>query len=400
MTREAEASAESHLVHEAIGRDLTPVQAGSAIGLGVVSLIVAGVLPALLGALEDEHRLSAAGIGLCATLEALTMAIATGVASAALPPKRLRLIGIVASLVLAALNFTGVGLKESGILAVRTAAGIPEGILLWITVCMIVRSRVPERWAGVLFMGTTSAQFVLALAFAFFIIPRFGADGGMIALALATLPGAAIAFFVPDRYAALPGSEGAAGVPPPRGLVALLATIIFVAAGAAVGIYLQPLAHEAGLSADVARTAIWVSLGAQILGSGLATLLAGHLRYLTAFLLTTVALLVVWFVFSQAVPAWAFIAANTLGGAVSMFIAPFLVPMTIEADPSRKAAAQSAGAQLFASAIGPLFASWFVNDADVHGALLLGTALLLLGTAMVAGLHVLATRDAGEEQPV
>ena len=391
-------TAEDHLVHEAIGRDLTPVQAGAAIGLGVVSLIVAGVLPALLGALEDEMRLSAAGIGLAATLEALTMAISTGLASAFLPPRRLRLIGVVASLLLAALDFAGIGLHENGILAVRTAAGIPEGTLLWITVAMIVRSEVPERWAGVLFMCSTSAQFVLALAFAFWVIPRFGADGGMIALGLSTLPGVAIALFCPERFADLPGSEGGAGIPPLRGLIALLATIVFVAAGAAVAIYLQPLAHEAGLSADVARTAIWVSLGAQIAGSAAATVLAGHLRYLTAFLLTTAVLLGVWFVFSQHVPAWAFIAANTLGGAVSLFIAPFLVPMTIEADPSRKAAAQSAGAQLFATAMGPLFASWFVSDTDVHGALWLGAALLLAGMAMIAGLHLMAVRHGRAEQ--
>lgn len=392
-------SVEDHLVHEAIGGDLTPLQAGSTIGLGVVSLIVAGVLPALLGALQDEHRLSAAGIGLCATLEALTMAIATGAASAALPPRRLRLIGVVASLLLAALDFGGIGLSENGILAVRTAAGIPEGILLWIAVVMIVRSEVPERWAGVLFMASTSAQFVLAIAFAFFVIPRFGADGGMIALGLSTLAGVPIAMFCPDRFAALPGSEGGAGIPPLRGLLALLATIVFVAAGAAVAIYLQPLAHEAGLSADVARTAIWVSLGAQIAGSAAATALAGHMRYLTAFFLTTAVLLGVWFVFSQSAPAWVFVAANSLGGAVSLFIAPFLVPMTIEADPSRKAAAQSAGAQLFATAIGPLFASWFVSDSDVHGALWLGAALLLAGMAMIAGLHVLALRGRGAEQP-
>ena len=383
---------EPHVVHEAIGRDLTPLQAGSAIGLGVVSLIVAGVLPALLGALQEEQRLSAAGIGLAATLEALTMALATATASAALPPKRLRLIGIVASLVLSVLDFAGFGLHGAGILAVRTAAGIPEGILLWVAVVMIVRSEVPERWAGVLFRGSTSAQFALALAFAFFIIPRFGADGGMIALGLSTLPGVAIAFFVPDRFAPLPGSDGAAGIPPPLGLLALFATIIYVAAGAAVAIYIEPLAHQAGLSGDVARTAIWVSLGAQILGSAAATVLAGHMRYLMAFVLTSIVLVGVWVVFALHIPAWLFITANTAGGFVSLFIAPFLVPMTIEADPSRRAAAQSAGAQLFASALGPLFGSWVVSDADVHGVLWLGGGLLLAGLAIIATLYMRGTR--------
>jgi len=55
---------------------------------------------------------------------------------------------------------------------------------------------------------------------------------------------------------------------------------------------------------------------------------------------------------------------------------------------------------LFASAMGPLLASWFVSDADVHGALWLGTALLLAGMAMIAGLHVLALRDQEEAQTI
>ncbi len=381
------------VVHEVIGRDVTIGEAGAAIGLGVVSLFIAGVLPALLGALADEHRMSAAGIGICATLEALTMGVTTALASALFPPRHLRWIGAAASLCLAALDFAGVGFHETAMFIARTIAGIPEGILLWITVTMIVRSDVPERWAGVLFMASTSAQFALAVAFAFFIVPQHGADGGFVALGLATLPGVAIAFWCPDSFAPLPRSEGAAGVPPPRGLVALLGTLLYVAAGAAVGIYLQPIAHEAGLSANVARTALWISLGAQIAGSAAATALAGHMRYLTAFSITTVVLIAVWIVFSLHPPAWAFIAANTAGGCMALFIAPFLVPMTIEADPSRKAASQSAGAQLLATALGPMFASRIVSDADVHGALWLATALLLAGMLIIAGLHFTAIRE-------
>ena len=67
--------------------------------------------------------------------------------------------------------------------------------------------------------------------------------------------------------------------------------------------------------------------------------------------------------------------------------------MTIEADPSRRAALQSAGAQLLASALGPLLASRIVSDSDVHGALLLGAALLVVGTVMITGLHVVAVRE-------
>ncbi len=381
------------VVHEAIGSDITASQAGAAIGLSVVSLMLAGVLPALLGALADEGRLSADGIGLCAALEALTMGAATALATIALPPKRLRLLGVLASLALAGLDFGGIGSSHLAIFATRALAGIPEGILLWIAVGMIVRSEVPARWAGVLFTATTASQLVLALGYAFFIVPRFGANGGFFALGAVTLAGVGIAPFAPDRYAPLPGSEGGAGVPPVRGIVALVATLVYASAAAAVGIYLQPLAHEAGLSADVARTALWVSLIAQIAGAGAATALAGHLRYLTAFLIVTPLLIVSWILFTLHPSAWLFIAANAAAGGLSLFILPFFVPMTIETDTSRKAASQSAGAQLLASALGPLLASRVVSDRDAFGALVLGGGLLIVGLVIIAGLHIASVRE-------
>src|SRR5579864_2011237 len=89
-----------HMVHEAFGPPLAPTQAGAAIALGVVSLLISGLLAMLLGALAEEHRLSAPGIGLAAMTEALTMAITTGLAGAALKPHRLKLIGALASIVL------------------------------------------------------------------------------------------------------------------------------------------------------------------------------------------------------------------------------------------------------------------------------------------------------------
>jgi hypothetical protein len=384
---------QSHTVPEAVGPDLTFAEAASTQSFGVVSLLFAGVLPALLGALFDEHRLSAAGFGWVAALEALSMGGATALAGMILPARHLKLIGLMATIVLAGIDFACVGASGTAVLVLRALAGLAEGILLWITVGMIARSETPERWAGVFFTASTAAQLALALSFAFVAIPRFGADGGFALLGATTLLGIAGVLACPNRYGALPGTHGAGGAPPFRGWVALFATLFFVASSGAVGIFLQPLAHQAGLSADVARTALWTSLAAQIAGAMTATAVAGRVRYFTAFLAGSAVFLGTWAVFSVHAPAWAFIAANTAGGFASVFVAPFLVPMTIEADPSRRAALQSAGAQLFAGALGPLAAARIVSDNDVHGALALGVAFLLVGMSVITSLHVLAVRD-------
>jgi len=195
------------------------------------------------------------------------------------------------------------------------------------------------------------------------------------------------ALMTPHRFADLPAAARAGGAPPLRGWLALLATLIFVASSGAVSVYLQPLAHEAGLGADVARTANWLSLGAQVAGASVATALAGRVRYFTVFVFSTVGMLVIWWLFGRTIPAWLFIAANTAGGFVSIFLAPFLVPFTIEADPSRRAALQSGAAQLLGGALGPWMASAVVGESEVRGVLLLGAGLILAGLAGVAGLR-------------
>jgi hypothetical protein len=147
------------------------------------------------------------------------------------------------------------------------------------------------------------------------------------------------------------------------------------------------LAHQAGLTAGVANTALWVSLAAQVVGSATATALAGRVRWFTVFLVTTTVYLGVWWLFGQRIPGWIFVGANALGGLVGLFLAPFLVPMTIEADPSRRAAVQSGAAQLLGGALGPLLASLAVSDTNVHGVLWLGAGLMLAGQAALAWLH-------------
>jgi hypothetical protein len=376
-----------HLVHEAVGPPITGFEAGATIGVGINSLLVLGVMPVLLGALVDEHRLSAAGLGQAAMLELLTMGLATAAAGAALKPRRLRLIGLGVSLALALVDVATTKCSGGSVFAARAAAGALEGVLLWITVGMIARTITPERWAGVFFTAQTLAQLILAIILAVWVMPRFGANGGFVALAFASVLGLIPALFTPGQYAPLPLAPGEGGAPPTRGWLALAATVIFVAAGGAVGVYLEPLAHQAGLNAGVARTALWTSLAAQVVGGALATAMAGRVRYFTVFIFSSASYLVVWYVLSLKSPGWIFVGANAFAGLTGLFLAPFLVPFTIEADPSRRAALQSGAAQLLGGALGPLLASFVVDDRNVHGALWLGGVMLIVGLAGVAGLR-------------
>lgn len=391
-------AAEEIVVVEAIGPSLTLIPAASAIVLGSLALLMVGVMPALLGALADNGRLSAAGIGQCATLESLTMGLSAGAAGMALKARHLRWISAVAALALALLDFASMPASGAGVLLLRTLAGIPEGILLWITIGMIARTETPERWAGFFWTALVAGQLLMALSFVW-IIPKFGTQGGFATLGMTALFGLVAATRTPNFYGDLPVNPEESGAPPLRGWWALFATLLYTAASGAVMVYLQPMSHEAGLSADVARTSLWVSLAAQVAGGFLATLLAGRVHWFTVFCFSTLLFISGWFVLTIHPPAWLFIAANGWIGLVIVLIGPFLVPMTIEADPSRRTAMQSGATQLLAGAFGPLLASFVVSDGHVFGAVWLGTGLILSGLVLMGALHVTALRTRKKLQP-
>ncbi len=202
---------QAHVVHEALGPALNGREAAGALGVGVNSLLILGVLPVLLGALVDEHRLTDPDIGLVATVEVLTMGVATALAGILLKPQRLKMIGLAVTLTLAAVDFATAGASGGGVFALRGLAGALEGVLLWITVAMIARTATPERWAGVFFTGQTFSQLLLAIALALWIMPRWGATGGFVAVALCAIAGAAAALIGPSRLADLDPDEAIAG---------------------------------------------------------------------------------------------------------------------------------------------------------------------------------------------
>ncbi|HEX5262526.1 MAG TPA: hypothetical protein VFW13_03310 [Phenylobacterium sp.] len=380
------ASSPDEVVHD-VGAAYTPLETGSTVLLGILSLLISGLLGLLLSTLADEHRLAASGIGLAAMLEALSTGLVTGLAGAVLKPRRLRLVAAVASVALIAINLATLRTSGGGILAIRALAGLPEGLLLWIAIGFIARTQTPERWAAVLFTGMGITQLGAATLLTAYILPRFGANGGYVMLACAAALGLPLTALIPRALADLPTTEGGGGAPPPKGWIALFATLCYAAPIAAVAVYVVPFAHEAGLSTGVGRTAISVGLACQILGGALATVLAGRVRYITIFWFCAAALLATWTTYAVSAPAALFVGMAGLGGLCGGLGGPFLVPMTIEVDPTRRTAMQSGAVQLLAGAFGPLLAAMVVGERETHGVIVLSAALLLVGLAVMVGLH-------------
>ena len=362
------------------------VQGAAAIGIGVIALLVSGLLSILLAALADEGRLSPAGIGQAAMLEALSTGLVTGVAGVLLRPVLLPLVAAVCGVLLVLVNLATLQASGTGVLLVRALAGLPEGLLLWIAIGFISRTVTPERWAAILFTGMGVTQLAFAVGLSALVLPRHGANGGYLALAIASALVLPVAIFLPGSLAAT-HSAAASGAPPLRGWIALAATLCMAASLAAVGVYVAPLAKEAGLSVSVARTAISVGLACQMAGGGLAAFLAGRVRYIAVFWVSAGVFAATWMTYGAQPPAWLFIVMAGVSGLASAVAGPFLLPMTVEADPSRRAAMQSGAVQLLAGAAGPLLASFAVSGADYRRVLVLAAVLQGAGLAVAVILH-------------
>ena len=382
-------------VDEVSGAPFTPLQTAGAIGLGVIALLMAGLLALMLSALAEEHRLSAAGIGQAAMFEALSTGIVAGLAGILVRPKRLKLTAALASVGLVAVNLATLRASGVSVLAVRTLAGAPEGVLLWITIGFIARTRTPERWAAVLFTGMAVSQLAFATLASALLLPRFGANGGYLAVAAASALGVPLAFLAPSALGPMPGAgDRVAGAPPLKGWVALFGTLLLSASLSCVGVYGVPLAVQAGLSLELARSAIPVALGTAIAGAALATAIAGHVRYIQVFAICAAVFFANWLAYAGHPPAWLLIGLAGGTGLCGSLAAPFLVPMTIEADPTRRAALQSGPVQLLSGALGPLLASLAVRPHNAHGVLILGAAMQAAGLGIAVWLHRAAGKDA------
>ncbi|MDB5443621.1 MAG: hypothetical protein JWP73_1997 [Phenylobacterium sp.] len=380
-----------------IGQAPSFSQSAAVMFVGIIGIMIAGLQPQLLGALQVEGRLQSAQLGHAATAELLAMGLAAGLAGAWLKPERLRLIGLLAGLALAALDVLTARLSGEAITVARAAAGLPSGILMWITLSVIARAPRPQRWSGAYLTLQTLAQFILASLLTAFVIERQGANGGWLALAGLSAVGGLVALAAPSRLGPLPRPEGGGGLPPVRGFVALAACFLFLAFIVGVWVYAEPLSKQAGHPPAVVGTAVSLSLAFQVAGGAAATLLAGRLRWFPTLLVCTVLDLGLLAAFAILPGPAMFLAASAAFGFIWLFLMPFLVPMVIEADPSRRGAVLLGGAQLLGGSLGPLMASLVVTEADARGALVFGAVCLVAGFGLAAGLHL---RPARHPSPV
>jgi hypothetical protein len=370
-----------------IGERPTTFRLGVILLVGVCGVMIAGLQPLLLGTLAQEGRITAAQLGHAATAELLLMGAASAYAGARWRAEQLRAIGAISAMVLAALNVATLWASGETITLIRAFAGVPSGVLIWITIAMIARSPTPERWSGIYLTIQTLAQFLLAAAITAWVVSRSGANGGFVALAALCVISAVAALALPNRLAPLVADSTSSNMPDARGFVALAATFLWMAFIVGVWVYAEPLSRQAGHAPTVAGVAVSLSLACQVLGGATATALAGRLRWFPVLMFCAVVYIACLLAFAALPSAALYLLASSVFGFLWMFSLPFFVPMVIAADPTRRAALLVGGAELTGGSLGPLFASILVTDSDARGSLAFGALGLAVTVAIAYALR-------------
>jgi hypothetical protein len=352
-----------------------------------------GVGPLLLGGLEGAGRLTANQLGLAGMGELVAMGIGAAVVGPLFGERRLRLAAVTCGLALAALDLATTRASGDLLIGVRALAGLPAGVMIWLITGMIVRAPRPERWAGLYLTIQTLLQLGVVSAIGAFIVGPFGPDGGFVVLAVLTVSAVLVSLAIPAAYAPLVETEdNPKGLPSARGWIALAAVFCFQAFILALWIYAEPLSRQAGHPASVASAAFAVSLAAQVAGGAAATALAGRLSWFWSLAVAVALAIGALFVMAALPSAPVFLVAAGVFGFVWLFASPYLTPLAIEADPSRRAALLGPGASLLGCGAGPLLASFVVTGADVRPAAWLGVGLALVTLMIIAFLHLTRSR--------
>lgn len=361
---------------------LAPLNFWMVMTVAILGALIPVVLPLVLAGLVHEQRITTAQVGHAATSELLGMAIATAVAATWVPAIRLRMIGAVCGVALTAVNLATLYLSGMDVVLIRGVGGVCGGIFLWMMIGMLARSDLPARWSGVYLAVQSLLGLALSAAFTAWVIPRYGANGGFIALALVSAIIVLAAPFLPDRYAELTHERASGTGSVAQGGIALVSVGLFMAANMALWIYVEPLARQAGQAFAIAGTAITIGTGTQIAGSAVASLLARRLNFVPVIIWGGVVSAALTLVLPMLSHAGLFVFAIAVVGFLWTLILPFQVPLVIAADPTRRMAMQIGGVQLLGAGVGPVLASLAVRGDDVGGTATLIAAVFAVSLAI------------------
>lgn len=366
-------------------------QLSAALLTGSIALLMLGLQPILLGELVDRHLITMEGVGIVAMGEIITLGLGVVLGDALLPLARYRLIAVLAAVATVALDVVTASLAGDGPLTgVRAAAGLSEGVLVWVTTSVIVRAWKPDRMAAIFMVVQTLSQTGAAALLAVYVVPAGGWQAGFQALALVSLLPCLLAYFMPPELKPLRAEHAPAMRWTIGAALPLAIAFLQMAAIGSLWAYLEPLGLAVGFDARGAQAVISLVLAMQVVGGSVAIFAVRRLPPKLVLIAGSMLLAVIAFaVFQLPVGSQTtFAVLLALFGFTWLFVMPFQIGMAFAVDPSGRVAVLVPAMQLLGSAIGPLIAS-FTVEGDAAGPVPLVSGLFAL---VAAAAPLMATR--------
>ncbi|WP_327751875.1 hypothetical protein VVT58_01450 [Sphingobium sp. SJ10-10] len=360
------------------------------IAIGAVGGCTSPLQPMLLGALLAAHKISPEAMGHAATAEALGMVLGTALASAYIPPRRLKWLITIALAVVFTANSLTIMLGGAGIQILRGFCGLGNSVLLWLFLSMLARSDTPTRLYAAFFLTSASLIFLLSMSLSAFALDRFGPNAGYIAFLIIEIILLFVVRLAPDRYAEIQSARGAA-VPPVRGLLGLFSITLYLTGVTAFWLYSVPLGSEVGIPVRSMQMIVSAATGVQIVAGLAAMTLAAKLKASHVVVFTAIGGLAAALTTMTSGNIFIWAPAILIFAFCWMFAPPFHVAFLISVDPSRRAALFVGTAQLTGFVVGPLIASAMISSSDFAPARLVTFVCYCASLTTVAIIHLTAS---------
>ena len=348
--------------------------------MGCMALLMLGIQPLALGALQSAGRLTVSQMGLAATVEMLALGGVSAALAAWLRHHRLRSWLLIGCLAVAAANVLGLFAGGIAFIATRGAAGVGGGIILWVATGVVTR-RIDAPRVNAIFQGAQAvAQGISAALIPIFLGPRLGANASLVVLggmAAVVMP---LIAFIPSELPLRHTDSMDRPAFHASSYLGLGASFLIMAGIVGVWVFVEPIAATAGIAVTTVSAAIAASLGTQVIGALLIastiTLVAPSIGVIAMALLYMIVIGVLAWGHSST----AFVVVILLFGALWTVTMSLLLPFMIKLDPTRRAAMLLPGAILLGSSAGPAIAGTVATDTNIGPALLACAAMFALAT--------------------
>ena len=361
------------------------------IAIGCVALLMFGIQPLALGALQSSGRLNVMQMGMAATVELLTLGTVSAFMAGRFRARSLRLWTLVGCVCLVAANAFGLAANGSIFIFTRGIAGVGGGIIVWVATVLIIRRTDAARVNALFYAAQALTQGAAAALVPLTLSAPFGANASLVVLGASALLVLPLILLLPQEVSAVHSEASVRTAFTISSLLGLCAAFFVMAGIVGVWVYLEPIAIASGMSESVVSSSIAASLGAQVVG---ALAIAAVIRLVPPFLGT--ALVALAYLLLTAIFGWShnvigFVSAALAFGVLWSIGMSLLLPMMLRLDPTRRAAMFLPAVIMFGSGSGPSIAGSFASDTDITPALIV-CAVMFTAAAGLTALAALTSR--------